>query len=263
MWESIRAFLIDCDGVLSRSTEFSPIHGSVEWMNEIHKRKVPYLIASNTTTISPEMFVNKLVKTGFPVNLNTIQTPLTILQEYLSRKNPGSIFVLGTDLLKEFIISKKITVLDTSNVSTVLMGFSKEMDRAKLSIAIEAILKHNSEFIALHKNRIHVDKSGMIEPGLGAWVKAVEYATGKKALTIGKPAPYFYKKALQKLKMEPRHTAMISDDPVGDLCGAKKLGIRTVFVTSGKYKDLQILDRIEFAVRPDKILNFLADIPVL
>jgi HAD superfamily hydrolase (TIGR01450 family) len=262
MWESIKAFLIDCDGVLSQSSGFLPIYGSVEWVNKIHKKKIPFLIASNTTTISPEMFVKKLVKKGFPINVNNIQTPLTILREHFCRKDPGRVFVLGTDQLREFVRSNRITVSNTSNVSTVLMGFSRKMDRKNLGVAIEAIIKNKAEFIALHQNRIYVDKSNVIEPGLGAWVKAIEYATGKKALIIGKPASYFYKKALQKLKIDPRQTAMISDDPISDLCGAKKLGIRTVFVTSGKYQGVSILDQIELSLYPDKIIKALADIPI-
>ena len=53
---------------------------------------------------------------------------------------------------------------------------------------------------------------------------------------------------------------MVSDDPFTDLAEGKKVaGFKTVFVLSGKYKDLSVLEGIEAELRPDFIFNHIGE----
>ena len=54
---------------------------------------------------------------------------------------------------------------------------------------------------------------------------------------------------------------MISDDVKGDLGGAKAMGMKTIFVTSGKYKTAkEIVPSLEEQLKPDEILKDLAEV---
>jgi len=54
---------------------------------------------------------------------------------------------------------------------------------------------------------------------------------------------------------------MISDDVKGDLGGAKELGIKTIFVTSGKYKTAQeIVPFLDENLKPDLIFANMQEI---
>jgi len=55
---------------------------------------------------------------------------------------------------------------------------------------------------------------------------------------------------------------MISDDPLSDLVGARKLGMKTVFVTSGKYKDKKILKSLNKRFQPDWIHESIKEIRI-
>jgi len=54
-----------------------------------------------------------------------------------------------------------------------------------------------------------------------------------------KPNPYTFKKALAHFNLSSREAIYIGDDPHKDFIGAKKLGIRTVRVLQGRYKDIR------------------------
>ena len=116
--------------------------------------------------------------------------------------------------------------------------------------------------VALHENHIFRNDEGRYEAGLGAWVKALEYATGVRALIIGKPNLYYYESALARLGVSAEQSVMISDDPFGDLGGAKRAGMRTFFVLSGKYPDRGILRGILEDLRPDEVLDGIGDVPI-
>jgi ribonucleotide monophosphatase NagD (HAD superfamily) len=54
---------------------------------------------------------------------------------------------------------------------------------------------------------------------------------------------------------------MISDDVKGDLGGAKEMGMKTIFVTSGKYKTVQeIVPFLEENLKPDEVYADMQEI---
>ena len=54
---------------------------------------------------------------------------------------------------------------------------------------------------------------------------------------------------------------IISDDVKGDLGGAKMLGMKTIFVTSGKYKSAQeIVPLLDERLQPDEIFANIQEI---
>jgi ribonucleotide monophosphatase NagD (HAD superfamily) len=58
----------------------------------------------------------------------------------------------------------------------------------------------------------------------GPFVAALEYATGRKAVVLGKPAGLFYRSALEILGTAPESTLMVGDDIRADVDGAQQAG---------------------------------------
>jgi len=263
MWESIRGLLVDRDGVLTCSPGNVPLPGVLPWMKELQHHKTPFLIASNHTLSSPDEAVHDLNRVGFDVKLNQILTPLCVLMEYFKRRNPGNVFVIGTDLLKNYLKDNGIQLTQAYGAQTVLMGFCRDLTYQEMSDALTAVHINKADFIALHQNRLFMDRSGKLELGLGAWVKAIEYATGVQSLIVGKPNPFYYEIALNRIGLRADEAVMISDDPFGDLWGAKQIGIRTVFLTSGKYPDSMVLNQLTVDQKPDLVMSSIKDVPTL
>lgn len=97
-----------------------------------------------------------------------------------------------------------------------------------------------ASLVGMHETSIYA-KNSKRYPGVGAILKMLEFATSVSYEVVGKPSEAFYNESLNKLKeqdsnVEFSDVIMISDDVKGDLGGAKEMGMKTFFVTSGKYK---------------------------
>jgi HAD superfamily hydrolase (TIGR01458 family) len=88
---------------------------------------------------------------------------------------------------------------------------------------------------ALAANRYFKDEDGL-SLDAGAFVAALEYASGATAELFGKPAPAFFQAALEGLGCVAADAVMIGDDVEADVNGALALGIGGFLVRTGKYR---------------------------
>ena len=68
----IHTLLIDMDGVLYRGHERLP--GAREFLKGLAREKVPFILATNNSTLTPEQYVDKLAHMGIEVTEDTILT---------------------------------------------------------------------------------------------------------------------------------------------------------------------------------------------
>ena len=82
--------------------------------------------------------------------------------------------------------------------------------------------------------------TGGTEGGLsldaGPFVAALEYASGKRAVVVGKPEESFFRIALEDMGLEAHEVAMVGDDAEADVAGAKKAGLSGIQVRTGKWR---------------------------
>ena len=65
----------------------------------------------------------------------------------------------------------------------------------------------------------------------------------------------------QQKKIDFSDITIISDDVKGDLGGAKEMGMKTIFVTSGKYKTQEeIVPFLEDRLKPDFVYKDMQEI---
>jgi ribonucleotide monophosphatase NagD (HAD superfamily) len=67
----------------------------------------------------------------------------------------------------------------------------------------------------------------------GPIVKALEFASGKRAVLIGKPSTRMFQLALRLANEEPSRAAMVGDQIETDILGARRAGIHTILVLTG------------------------------
>ncbi len=72
------------------------------------------------------------------------------------------------------------------------------------------MLLNGSQLIAIHKSKYFKAKSGL-SLGPGPFVSALEYATDKKSIVVGKPDKQFFLKALEPFGCQPEEAVMIGD----------------------------------------------------
>jgi len=255
-------YLIDIEGTMVKDKSFIPIDGAINWINSLKSKDRRFVIVSNNTTHRPSDLLGLLRNLGFNLEKENLVTCVDAALNWLKTKKIKSCFVIGSIQLKSFLSENEIDTKEYEKTEAVLVGLDTSLDYQKLKIATNALVKNNAHLLALHENRVYKDEKGELSPSVGAVVKALEYACQKRAKIFGKPNPTFFREILRKLKAEPADCVMISDDPLSDLLGAKKLGMKTVFVTSGKYKDEEILKSLNKKFQPDFVYQNISQINI-
>ncbi len=82
----------------------------------------------------------------------------------------------------------------------------------------------------------------------GAFVAALEFASQRQAIVLGKPAPGFFHSALATIPCAAAEAAMVGDDAETDVAGALNAGLgQALLVRTGKYREG---DEARFAPAP-------------
>jgi len=116
-----------------------------------------------------------------------------------------------------------------------------------------------AELIALQKNRYWMRADGL-SLDVGPFVAAIEFATGRDAHVVGKPARGFFEQVLVSVGVDASAAAMVGDDIESDFGGALRAGLGAILVRTGKYRE----DRVrESGVQPTRIVDSIADVPPL
>jgi HAD superfamily hydrolase (TIGR01458 family) len=233
--DGVTALLVDVDGVLVLRGQ--PIPGAAEALRSLDRVAIPYLLATNTSLYSRAALAAGLgERLGVPIEPARVHSALSAAAALTARRFAGQpLLVLASrDAATEFVGQDVIGAeTDGESAAAVVIGDAPEaLTYENLDRAFRLIRK-GARLVAMHRNRWWLTARG---PTLdaGAYVRALEYATGRRALLAGKPAPSFFRAACQQLGWPPGQVLMVGDDPVADVAGARRAGLRAVLALSGK-----------------------------
>jgi 4-nitrophenyl phosphatase len=227
---SIRAFVLDMDGVIWRANQ--PI-GDLPWIfSRLKTGGYQVVLATNNSTLTPALYVQKLK--GFGVELerwqviNSSQTAA----HYLKQRFPdgGPVYVLGEVGLVE-ALNEEGFIHQEREVKAVVAGMDRQLNFEKLKQAT-MLIRAGALFVGTNPDVTFPTPEGLI-PGAGAILAALETATSVKPVVVGKPSPQMYRVALQRLKLPPELVLVVGDRIETDIVGAQQIGCRSALVLSG------------------------------
>jgi len=253
-------YFIDVQGTLISDLDKSPIRGAIEFIQKLNEQKIPYMVITNNTKYSSKVFLEYLNSLGFHLDTSVYLDPLMILESRVSKE---AVAAYGT---KEFLDVLKAMgfALNYENPKTVLVSIKADYSADEYAQMIDFLLA-GASLVGMHETSIYA-KNNKRYPGVGAILKLLEFATSTPYSIVGKPSIAFYEEGLQMLQRQHPHAkfsdvTIISDDVKGDLGGAKELGMKTVFVLSGKYKsEEEILPFLRQELRPDLVFGDMQNI---
>jgi NagD protein len=228
-------YLIDVQGTLIDDVDKKAIAGAVEFIAKLNSQKIPYVVVTNNTKIPSFEFHQFLCDLGFEIPKNNYLDPFMALEKVLHVKN-----------IKSFGASEFIEVMDklgyeqnATKPEAIVIASKKDFSSDDYALMIESVLS-GAKIVGMHATSIYA-KDKRRYPGVGAILEMLRYATGMGYEVVGKPSELFYNEALKLLNQQKKvehfgEVTMISDDAIGDLIGAKKLGMGTILVLSGKCK---------------------------
>ncbi len=253
---AFRGMIVDGDGVLWLGATALP--GLSEFFAVLHRRSLPFVIATNNATTSPKLVQEKLAGFGVPVAEAEVLTSSEATAGYLrERLNPGArVLPIGERGLMEALRQAGFTLVDEADgVEAVVGALDRTLTYARLmeaSLAIEA----GALFVATNPDVTYPVERGLA-PGSGAILAALEATTGIKPLVVGKPEPHLFRQALQRLGTRPEETLGIGDRIETDVVGARRAGIASALVMTGVTRPEALAGS---ATRPDFVFQGLRDL---
>jgi HAD superfamily hydrolase (TIGR01458 family) len=254
--------LLDVDGVLH--VGWTPIPGAADALDALDRAGIPYRLLTNTTTVSRASLAERLRESGLPVADDHLITAPVATAAYLGRRWPGArCYLLAKgDVVDDFRAAGIALVpLDEEPAAEVVVigGAEEELTYARLNHAYRLLLG-GARLVAMHRNRAWRTATGM-QLDSGPFVRALEEAAGVRATTIGKPATAFFRQGLRELDLPAGAVAMVGDDAANDLLPARRLGLRTVLVRTGK--PVGPTEEAAADLTLDSIAELLAVLPVI
>ncbi len=253
----MQAFLFDLDGVIYQARE--PIPGARETIAWLRSRGIPYLFVTNTTSRPLAWLLHRLREMGIPAEAGQILTPARVARHWLRQKGLDPIALFVPDrTLEDFAGLPLLSQERESGAAAVVIGnLGKCWDYPLINRAFRLLMAEpHPLLVALGVPRYWQGPDGL-RLDAGPFVAALEYATGRKALVLGKPAVSFYRAALDILGSAPEETVMVGDDLIGDIDGGQQAGLKGILVRTGKFRATDLGQGIV----PAAILDSIADLP--
>ena len=224
----LKGFLIDLGGVVYQGDTALP--GSIEAINSLRQNSVPFRFLTNTTSRPKSGILKKLITLGIDVEPDDVFTPAAAARAYVAEHKLNPHYLIAPQLMEDF------RRMETGSNPAVIIADAREgFNFQNLNLAFRE-LEAGAELIALANNRKFADDDDLMCLDVGAFVAALEYASGEIATVLGKPSPDFFHAAARSLGLDPAQTAMIGDDAEFDASAAVRAGLHGYVVHTGKWQ---------------------------
>jgi HAD superfamily hydrolase (TIGR01458 family) len=249
--ENIDGFLFDLDGVLFVGNKV--IDGAIETIDFLKNKKFPLRFLTNTTTRSHDSLFQKIQRLNLPINKDEILTPPRMAVKYLKKlDNPKLLLILEEETKTEF---DQFTI-DEKSPDYIILGHYGNRWNYDLLNKLFKMIMNGSKILALHKGRYWQTDEGLTLD-IGTFVAGLEHATSQKAVVIGKPSPEFFRIALSSIDISPQNAVMVGDDIINDIKGAQEMGMQTILVKTGKFRQ-DILETSN--INPSYVVDSIASL---
>ncbi len=254
--QTTRGVLLDIDGVLHVSMQ--PIAGAAETLRTLELQGYPTCLVTNTTTLSRAALAQRLQHIGLPVEEERIVTAPVATANYVRQHFAAK---------RCWVLTKGNTQADFTDIELVnglhekadivVIGGAEELLSYEAMNKAFRLLMDGAALLAMHTNTYWRTQDGL-QLDSGPFVHALEIASGKRAVVLGKPSADFFVQALANIGVPASAAVMVGDDIENDINGAQQAGIRGILVVTGKHgADSPLLERIQ----PTAILDSVADLP--
>jgi HAD superfamily hydrolase (TIGR01458 family) len=248
------ALLVDLDGVLY--VEDQPVDGAAEAVARLREGGLALRFVTNTTARSHAQTLDKLRRLGFDVADEELITPAALARKHCLDAGHNTVALVMNENVKEDFAGLEET---EDGPDAVIMGdLGERFGFEILNRAFREVMD-GAELVALQKNRFWLTSDGL-SLDAGPFVAAIEYASGKDALVVGKPSEAFFSLVLDDVGADRGRAAIVGDDVETDVGGAMNAGLEGILVRTGKYREDFVR---ESGIEPTATVGSIADVPDL
>lgn len=247
-------FIFDCDGVLW--TDEEPIEGAVDTLEILERMGKRILFLTNNSTKSRAEYIKKFSRIGINAQVDQVFSSAFASAVYLRQHHPNvrKVLCLGgpgighevraigfqtielrTEIGERHLTRDELVHWEIdSELDAVLIGLDPELTYSKIAIA-SRVLQASEECIFVSTNRdvTYPAAKGILLPGAGMGVEALEACSGRKAVNVGKPEVLLFEAIQAVHRIDPKRTLMVGDRLDTDIAFGKSAGLDTCLVFSG------------------------------
>ncbi|XP_061438699.1 SH3 domain-binding protein 1 [Rhineura floridana] len=250
--------LFDCDGVLWTGEQAVP--GAPELLERLSRNGKATLFVSNNSRRSVAELERRFSRLGFrgvrgeQVFSSALCSALYLRQRLLGGEAgagdslaspPGCVFVLGGEGLRGELRDAGLRLAGEEGdgeeppgqerlpVRAVVVGYDDQFTFAKLTEACAYLRDPQCLLVATDPDPWHPLSNGQHTPGTGSLTAAVETASSRKAMVIGKPNTYMFECIVERFGVDPSRMLMVGDRLETDILFGKNCGLETVLTLTG------------------------------
>jgi HAD superfamily hydrolase (TIGR01450 family) len=230
----IEGLVLDMEGVIHVGWE--PLPGAPEAIADLAARGIELAVLTNTTGRTRAEIARRLAAMRVALPAERIVSAASAAAEHLRAHHAGArVYALVEREAREELAGVELVERPDDADVVLLGGPGDDWTYARLHAVFRAV-RGGAALVAMQRNRWWPTAEG---PALdaGMFVVGLEYATGREAVTVGKPAPEIYRAACALVAAEPGRAMMVGDDLESDLAPARAIGLRTCLVRTGKGGD--------------------------
>jgi 4-nitrophenyl phosphatase len=281
--------IFDMDGVLYRGSQVLPY--ARETLERLRAGGWHVFFATNNSTATRDEYVRRLSALGLGGDHDHVVTSAYATAHYLERHEPrpDDVLVVGANGLRTEIRAVGIRVREPDEVpgldppaaaaadgvdpaamrsylvaldlpappDAVVIGLDLHLTYAKLAEAQRAVLA-GALFIASNKDRAY-PVEGRFLPGAGSIVAAIEVATARTALCIGKPEPFLFEEAVRRAGPGAGPVVVVGDSTDYDMVAAHRVGATGVLILTG-LTEAGAVERARGEAVPDRVVGSLEEL---
>jgi glycerol 3-phosphatase-2 len=226
-------FLVDLDGVVWIGREMVP--GAVETLARLLADGTELVFVTNNSVKQPSAYAARLRDAGIEIADDRVLTGGAVTARLAAeRVGPGATaFVIGAPGFKETVEAAGLKLVDgkaAQSADAVVVSAHREFDYAELLTATKALQAGAALFGTSRDPTLPMP--GGAWPGTGATLAAVETASGKRAITGGKPEHHLFDQARALIPKAGR-VAIVGDRIASDIEGGRRAGLATILVLTG------------------------------
>lgn len=227
---TVRGVLLDLSGVVYEGDH--PIPGALEAISRLRDAGLPIRFVTNTTRKPRRSIIRELAAIGLVVADDELFTPVEAAHVWLKANACNASLLVHPALKDEFPDTQ-----DAERRAVIIGDAEHDFNYTNLNKVFRELVD-GAELLALAKNRTFKDRDGHLSLDAGPFVAALEFASGKEAVVLGKPSPEFFKSVLASIPCPAEHAVMVGDDAEADVAGALFCGLAGgLLVRTGKFRE--------------------------
>jgi len=234
----IKLFAFDLDGTLYIGED--AIAGAVELIRYL-KRKYQVVFFTNNSSKTADQVHQKLNRLGFDCKLEEVYTSSSAAAVYLKEKGIDNVYVVGSQGLRDELVSKGIRIVDNDSAENLIVGLDPGFNYNRIEMALSVLLK-GGKFIACNEDRAFPIEGNRLLPGCGAMVGAISAAAGRKPdCIIGKPNVYILSKISEAFSLGRDEIMVVGDSFGSDIMMAKNYNCKAILINNDGFDDDSVI----------------------